>query len=267
MGGLGGLSGDDPQPPYSWQPTSWLVWHVVLRRVSRFGIASNLVDRQFTVPIWAGLSEGEQLDVEEEDVQTRGAARGSPMRREAFLHNSVWRVLTDSGSVVQVPTWPVGVRSLRSLPRKLGVSERRAAVSSLAPSPLTSANAIVLSHLPMWPSPRRPWPSSSCVQGRWGTRSHALECAAVQVCREAGSHVSTNVMVRDLAVTEFKVRDARRLEIVADGLDVPLWRRSARDRQDFAVSLGQGWHSQERCSNRRRGVVDDGSSETSAHQP
>ena len=53
-----------------------------------------------------------------------------------------------------------------------------------------------------------------------GRRGFALECAAAQVCREAGGRVSTNVMVRDLDVAEFNLRDTRRLEVVADGLSI-----------------------------------------------
>ena len=59
-------------------------------------------------------------------------------------------------------------------------------------------------------------------RGFWGRRGFALECAAAQVCREAGARVATNVFVRDLDLGEFNGLDGRRLEVIADGF--PLWR-------------------------------------------
>ena len=41
-----------------------------------------------------------------------------------------------------------------------------------------------------------------------------------RVCREAGARVRTNVMVRDLNVTNVRLLDARRIEVIADGLPV-----------------------------------------------
>ena len=54
-----------------------------------------------------------------------------------------------------------------------------------------------------------------------GKRSFPLECAAAQVCREAGARVSSNMFVRDMDLATFNALDGRRLEIVADGL--ALW--------------------------------------------
>ena len=55
-----------------------------------------------------------------------------------------------------------------------------------------------------------------------GKRGFPLECAAAQVCREAGARVASNVFVRDMDLAAFDALDGRRLEIVADGLT--LWR-------------------------------------------
>ena len=44
----------------------------------------------------------------------------------------------------------------------------------------------------------------------------------MQVCREAGARVTTNVLVRDMDLAFFNALDSRRLEVVADGLT--LWR-------------------------------------------
>ena len=56
-----------------------------------------------------------------------------------------------------------------------------------------------------------------------GKRGYPLECAAAQVCREAGARVITNMFVRDMDLADFNALDNRRLEVVvADGLT--LWR-------------------------------------------
>ena len=54
--------------------------------------------------------------------------------------------------------------------------------------------------------------------GVLGRRGYALESAAARVCREACARVSTNVLVRDLDLLPLQHVDARRLEVVADGL-------------------------------------------------
>ena len=51
-----------------------------------------------------------------------------------------------------------------------------------------------------------------------GRRGFALESAAARVCREAGGRVATNILVRDLDLGTPDARDARRLEVVVDGL-------------------------------------------------
>ena len=57
--------------------------------------------------------------------------------------------------------------------------------------------------------------------GVLGKRGFPLECAAAQVCREAGGRVSINVFILDLDLAEFNALDNRRVEVIADGL--PLW--------------------------------------------
>ena len=60
---------------------------------------------------------------------------------------------------------------------------------------------------------------AACAEaGVLGARGFALERAAAQVCREGGGRVSTNVMVRNLDIEGGNPTDARRLEIVVDGL-------------------------------------------------
>ena len=60
---------------------------------------------------------------------------------------------------------------------------------------------------------------AACAQaGVLGRRGYALESAATRVCPEAGARVSTNVLVRDLDLLPLQHADARRLEVVVDGL-------------------------------------------------
>ena len=63
--------------------------------------------------------------------------------------------------------------------------------------------------------------AACAVAGVLGKRGYRLECAAAQVCREAGARVSTNVPVRDLDLVAHNNLDGRRLEVIADGLT--LW--------------------------------------------
>ena len=54
--------------------------------------------------------------------------------------------------------------------------------------------------------------------GVLGRRGYALESVGARICLEAGARVSTNVFVHDLDLLAPNVQDARRLEIVAEGL-------------------------------------------------
>ena len=76
-----------------------------------------------------------------------------------------------------------------------------------------------------------------------GKRGFPLECAAAQVCREAGARVASNVFVRDMDFAAFDALDQHRLEIVADGFT--LWRGGQLAIDTTMVStlereLGQG---------------------------
>ena len=72
----------------------------------------------------------------------------------------------------------------------------------------------------MWPSTRRPL--ATTVQRvreweSWGVGGSPWRVQAARVCREAGARVSTSLFVRDLDLP-IANHDARRLEVVADGL-------------------------------------------------
>ena len=63
---------------------------------------------------------------------------------------------------------------------------------------------------------------AACAEaGVLSKRGFPLECAAAQVCREAGARVTTNSFIRDLDLGEFNGLDGRRIEVIADGLT--LW--------------------------------------------
>ena len=60
---------------------------------------------------------------------------------------------------------------------------------------------------------------AACARvGMLGRRGFALESIAARICREAGGRVRTNVLVRDMDLAEPGLPDARRLEVVVDGL-------------------------------------------------
>ena len=60
--------------------------------------------------------------------------------------------------------------------------------------------------------------SACAVSGVLGRRGFAVETTAARICREVGARVMVNVFVRDLDLGVVDRLDARRLEIVADGL-------------------------------------------------
>ena len=62
--------------------------------------------------------------------------------------------------------------------------------------------------------------SASAAAGVLERRGFALESAAARMCREAGGRVMTNVLVRELDLSQIDNRlDGRRSEVVADGLE------------------------------------------------
>ena len=54
--------------------------------------------------------------------------------------------------------------------------------------------------------------------GVLGRRGFAVESVAARVCREAGTRVTPNMMVKDMDLAVPHADDTRRLEVVADGL-------------------------------------------------
>ena len=102
-------------------------------------------------------------------------------------------------------------------PNEPNDQDRPCSISRPSPPQASFAPSSVGPQLPVWPSTRRPWPPPATA-GVLGRRGWALESVAVRVCREGGVRVWSNVFVRDLDLAEFNRLDARRLEVVADGL-------------------------------------------------
>ena len=80
--------------------------------------------------------------------------------------------------------------------------------------------APLCSHVSMWPSSRPFWPPSRVVFQNWGVGASRVRSG--KRCRanlpRRGARVTVNMMVRDMDLPVTNARDARRLEIVADGL-------------------------------------------------
>ena len=102
--------------------------------------------------------------------------------------------------------------------------------------------------------------------GVLGKRAFPLECAAAQVCREAGVRVSSNMFVREMDLATYNALDGRRLEIVADGLT--LWRGAQLAIDTTMVSpLRRDETARPRAANHDGAVLGGGTSQEGSHLP
>ena len=124
------------------------------------------------------------------------------------------------GGVNAIVIWPSGFNSLRCFPH-LQVQSVWFPTVPHPPSPspppsrspvhsLIAGVAVLLTALDATAQPV-PW-----QQGSWGREGSRWENAAARVCKEAGTRIRTNVMVREMGLAPNV--DNRRLEVVADGL-------------------------------------------------
>ena len=98
-----------------------------------------------------------------------------------------------------------GVRALQSTPFE----------ASRMPLPLSVRSCVCGRRLDLFGHHR-----AACSRaGVLSRRGFAVESAVEQICRQAGARVSTNVMIRDLDIAGSNT-DARRLEVVAEGLSI-----------------------------------------------
>ena len=188
--------------------------------VSVRGCQQSLVEAGLEMPSWAELSESPCSGGKLRTKPTQGglAAQGRASGvTEVHPRRGVANVGRSTTRFVEIPTWAACFRP----PDLQNDKDRGTAVPdpALSSSPVFPSPFLAL--LPMWP-PNRHHRAACHVAGVLGRRRGALECAAAQMCREAGARVTTNMFVRDMDLGHFNALDARRLEVVADGLT--LWR-------------------------------------------
>ena len=181
----------------------------------------------FEVPRWAALQEGLRPPPREPEHHEPGGTRAG------WQHEAASRVERQFRTEVLLPQMSAQQRAkLRSQSGPVaGVP-----FSTAPSSPLTRIEpALFRVLLQRRLSLPLPLTVRSCQCGRLldafghhrtacsrsgvlGRRGFALESAAARVCREAGGRVATNILVRDLDLGTPDARDARRLEVVVDGL-------------------------------------------------
>ena len=95
---------------------------------------------------------------------------------------------------------------------------------------------------------------AACSTGEaLGRRGFAVENVVAQICREGGARVSTNVFVRHLDILPALSTDARRLEVVAEGLSLYGGCQLAIDATLVSPLKGDGTHR--RKADRTDGVA------------
>ena len=171
-------------------------------------------------------SENELITFEFRTKSTQGGLAAQDLATggaEVHPRRGVANVAQSTTRSVEIPTWVACFRPFDSPPDLQNDKDRGAAVPdhALSSSPILPSPFLAL--LPMWHLDSFGHHRAAChVAGVLGRRGYALECAAAQMCREAGARITTNMFVRDMDLGHFNALDARRLEIVADGLT--LWR-------------------------------------------
>ena len=187
--------------------------------VSVRGCQQSLVEAGLEMPSWAELSESPLVLEENSEPNQPKVGWQRKAVRQVEVHPRSWP--TSTTRFVEIPTWAACFRPFDSPPDLQNDKDRGAAV----PDPALSSS-------PVSPSPFL----RSCRCGRqldsFGHHRAACHVAGVLgrrgmlwnalLCREAGARVTTNMFVRDMDLGHFNALDARRLEVVADGLT--LWR-------------------------------------------
>ena len=176
----------------------------------------------FEPPSWRELAHGARPPLREPDENEPGGMRRG-WQHEAASHREleIFPRLTDSEKAsVRSQSGPGAAAALSAVP-----SSEVFRISSH----LFRVLLLRRLRLPLPPVSRtcrcgRPLDShghhrAGCSRaGVLGRRGFAVESVGARICREAGARVSTNVFVRDLDLAVPNVHDARRLEIIAEGL-------------------------------------------------
>ena len=185
--------------------------------------------RGWEVPQWSALARGLRPEVVEPDAYQPGCTR------QGWQHEVSSRLEEE----FRESLFPDMVPSRQALLRSQSGPGAGAAFSVTPSSALTRIESplfrVLLQrrlHLPLSLSNRicgcgRPTDSfghhrAACGRtGVLGRRGFPLESMAARICREAGARVVPNMLVRNMDLAVPVAGDARRLEVVADGL--PLW--------------------------------------------
>ena len=185
-------------------------------------------DAGLEVPSWRELAETPAARVEDPEPgkpKYGWQQKATTVVEQSFVHTQVWPLLNGpTRALLRSQHGPFASAPFTALPTSR-VTRFDAQPFRLLlcrrlhlPLPLTLRTCRCGRRLDMFGHHR-----ATCAEaGVLGKRGFPLECAAAQICREAGARVATNVWVRNMDLGEFNALDGRRLEVVADGLS--LWR-------------------------------------------
>ena len=176
-------------------------------------------------PPWDALAEGlrPQTGVAEREpsqVSHGWQKYAAEAVHEHFGDHVVWpRLSPDQRALVRSQSGPLPSVSLTALPvhrvSKMDSEPFRVLLLRCLrmPLPFTVCTCRVAVHSTLLATT-----AQRAVDGVLGRRGIAAENAIAQICREGGAPVSTNVILRDLDITPTHRSDARRFEVIAEGL-------------------------------------------------
>ena len=173
----------------------------------------------FKVPRWAALQEGLRPPPREPEHHEPGGTRAgwqheAASRVEQFRTEVLFpQMSAQQRAMLRSQSGPVAGVPFSTAPSS-PLTRTEPALFAPAALPVSSFT-LDRSQLSVWPSPPHFWPppdSLLTVRGVGPAR------VVARVCREAGGRVATNILVRDLDLGTPDARDARRLEVVVDGL-------------------------------------------------
>ena len=188
----------------------------------------RLTEMGFVAPSWEALANGERPDVNSLDDVAPSIPKHGWQHKTAqkaddfFMSTSVWpRLHESSRALLRSQGGPLSGLPFTCCPTSFHNRFEAQLFRVLLlfrrlwlPLPPTSRSCRCGRPLDALGHHRTACPTVGVL----GRRGSALESAAARVCREAGGCVSVNVAVRDLDIGVPDEADARRLEVVVDGL-------------------------------------------------
>ena len=176
---------------------------------------------------WASLSHGARPPPREPDEFEPGCSRRGwqheAASRTEVVHRDTWimpRLTHDERAMLRSQSGPGSGLALSSVPASaaLRIESHHFRVLLLRRLRLTLPPVSRTCRCGRLLNPFGHHRAACSRAGVLGRPCYALESVGARICREAGALVSTNVFVRDLDLLAPNVQDARRLEIVAEGL-------------------------------------------------